>query len=154
MAILYTNNAATGLASSILSSDTLFTVTAGGGALFPNPVSPDYFLVTLVSSSGTPIEIVKCISRSGDIFTVVRGQENTVASNFNAGSNVELRITAGVMQAAAQAGLASGTITENATTVTANYTQSTGNNALSVGPISVASGVTYTIPSGQRWIIL
>lgn len=154
MAILFTNNAATTLASSITSGDTSLTVASGGGALFPNPTSPDYFLVTLVGVSGTPTEIVKVTARSTDTFTIVRGQEGTTPSAFTGGDKVELRITAATMNSAAQAGLASGVITENSTTVTTNYTQSTGKNAFSIGPITVSSGVTYTVPSGQRWVIL
>ena len=154
MAILFTNNAATTLAASITSGDTSLTVASGGGALFPNPTSPDYFLVTLVGVSGTPTEIVKVTARSTDTFTIVRGQEGTTPSAFTGGDKVELRITAATMNSAAQAGLASGVITENSTTVTTNYTQSTGKNAFSIGPITVSSGVTYTVPSGQRWVIL
>ena len=43
---------------------------------------------------------------------------------------------------------------ENGVTVTSNYTLTTYKNAMSVGPISVASGVSVTVPSGQRWVIL
>ena len=43
---------------------------------------------------------------------------------------------------------------ENGVTVTANYTLSTNKNAMSVGPITINSGVTVTVPSGQRWVIL
>jgi hypothetical protein len=43
---------------------------------------------------------------------------------------------------------------ENGVTVTTNYTLSTGKNAESVGPITVNSGATVTIPSDQRWVIL
>jgi hypothetical protein len=43
---------------------------------------------------------------------------------------------------------------ENGVTVTTNYTLSTGKNAESVGPITVNSGITVTIPSDQRWVIL
>jgi hypothetical protein len=154
MAILFTNNATTTLASSITNVATSLTVASGAGTLFPNPTSPDYFLVTLQGVSGTPIEIVKVTARSTDTFTIVRAQEGTTASGFTGGDKVELRVTAGQMTGAAKSGLANGVITENSTTVTSNYTQSTGNNALSVGPVSVASGVTYTVPSGQRWLVL
>ena len=51
----------------------------------------------------------------------------------------------------AQAG---GVIFENALTISANYTLTTSKNGLSVGPISIGSGVVVTIPSGQRWVIL
>ena len=154
MAVLFTNNAATNLASSISSGATSLTVTTGTGSLFPNPGASDYFLITLIGISGTPIEIVKCTARSGDTMTIVRAQEGTTASAFNGGDQVQLRITAGQMQAATQAGLASGAITENTQSVTSNYTMSTNKNGLSVGPITVSSGVTVTVPASSRWVVL
>lgn len=51
----------------------------------------------------------------------------------------------------AQAG---GVIFENALTISANYTLTTSKNGLSVGPISIAGGVSVTIPSGARWVVL
>ena len=43
---------------------------------------------------------------------------------------------------------------ENSLVVTTTYSLPVGKNASSVGPITVNSGVTVTIPSGQRWVIL
>jgi hypothetical protein len=43
---------------------------------------------------------------------------------------------------------------ENGQTVTTNYTLTTGKNALSAGPITINSGVTVTVPSGQVWSII
>ena len=43
---------------------------------------------------------------------------------------------------------------ENAQTVTADYTLTTGKNAMSAGPITINSGVTVTVPSGQVWTIV
>lgn len=43
---------------------------------------------------------------------------------------------------------------ENGVTVTTSYTLSTSKNAESVGPITINSGVTVTVPSTQRWVIL
>ena len=45
-------------------------------------------------------------------------------------------------------------IWENANTISANYTVTTNYNAMSVGPITVASGVTVTVPSGSTWVII
>lgn len=45
-------------------------------------------------------------------------------------------------------------LVENSTTITANYTMTTGKNASSVGPITVNSGISVTVPSGARWVIL
>ncbi len=43
---------------------------------------------------------------------------------------------------------------ENQLIVTTNYTLSSGKSAVSVGPITVNGGVTVTVPSGHRWVIL
>lgn len=43
---------------------------------------------------------------------------------------------------------------ENGQTVTTSYVIPAGKNASSVGPISIDSGVTVTVPSGSRWVIL
>jgi hypothetical protein len=50
--------------------------------------------------------------------------------------------------------VASNGIMVNSATVSASYTIATGNNAMSVGPVSVASGQSVTVSSGQRWVIL
>jgi hypothetical protein len=49
---------------------------------------------------------------------------------------------------------AGGVIWENSLVVSSNYTLTTNKNGFSVGPITVNSGVTVTVPSGQRWVIL
>jgi len=45
-------------------------------------------------------------------------------------------------------------IYENTQTVTQSYTITSGSSAVSTGPITLASGVVVTIPSGSRWVIL
>lgn len=50
--------------------------------------------------------------------------------------------------------VASGTMYENSQTVLADYTITTNKSSMSAGPITVATGVTVTIPSGSRWVIL
>ena len=49
---------------------------------------------------------------------------------------------------------ANGAVYENAQSITENYTMTTNFNGESVGPITIASGVTVTIPSGSRWVVL
>lgn len=91
---LFTNNASTTLASSILVGATSLTVAAGTGGLFPSLAGSQYFYCTLSNTAGTTIEIVKVTARSTDTFTIVRAQDNTTASAFSAGDKVELRLTA------------------------------------------------------------
>ena len=43
---------------------------------------------------------------------------------------------------------------ENAQTVTSNYTITASKNAMTAGDISVNSGVTVTVPTGARWVIV
>ena len=45
-------------------------------------------------------------------------------------------------------------ITENTQTISTSYTITTGNSAMSTGPITLSSGVTVTVPSGSRWVVL
>jgi hypothetical protein len=40
------------------------------------------------------------------------------------------------------------------TTVSESTTISTGSNGLSVGPVTVASGKSVTVASGQRWVVI
>jgi len=49
---------------------------------------------------------------------------------------------------------AAGAIFENTKTISANYTITTNKNGMSAGPITVASGVTVTVPSGSRWVVV
>ncbi len=50
--------------------------------------------------------------------------------------------------------VASNGLVVNSTTVSASYTIASGTNAMSVGPITVASGYAVTVSSGQRWVVL
>lgn len=43
---------------------------------------------------------------------------------------------------------------ENAATVNTSSTVNTGNNAISGGPVSVASGAVVTVPSGSVWTVV
>ena len=38
--------------------------------------------------------------------------------------------------------------------ITANFTFASGTNGFSVGPMTVNSGVTVTVPAGQRWLVI
>lgn len=43
---------------------------------------------------------------------------------------------------------------ENDNTVTQNYTFTPGKNAMSAGPITVAPGITVTVPVGSAWTVV
>lgn len=50
--------------------------------------------------------------------------------------------------------VASNGLLVNSNTVSASYSIPSGSSAIGAGPITVASGVTVTIPSGSRWVVL
>ena len=49
---------------------------------------------------------------------------------------------------------ANGTIYENSTTISTSYTLTANTNGFTVGPVTLASGASVTVPSGQRWVVL
>jgi hypothetical protein len=54
----------------------------------------------------------------------------------------------------AQAVNATNGIVVNSKTVSANYTIASGDNAMSSGPVTLSNGVTVTVSSGSRWVVL
>lgn len=50
--------------------------------------------------------------------------------------------------------VAGGAIFENKNTISSSYTVSTNKNAMSVGPMTIATGVVVTVPAGSRYIVL
>jgi hypothetical protein len=92
---LFSNNASSLLAASITPTTTVIQVASG--AAFPSPTGGNYFVAALVNADGD-LEIVKCTSRTGNLLTVVRGQEGTSAQSWVLNTTrVELRLTSGTM---------------------------------------------------------
>jgi hypothetical protein len=50
--------------------------------------------------------------------------------------------------------VASNGIIANSQTISASYTIAAGTNAMSTGPVTVASGQSVTVDSGSRWVVL
>jgi len=149
MAALFTNNASAPIASSILASSTSITVASGLGSEFPVITGTDYFVATLVDTSNN-LEIVKVTARTSDTMTVVRAQEGTVARAYAAGSLLELRITAAVINNLLQVGDASGSvanaggwsITPTGTKLFFNYNGTNVGSLDSTGNFIVSGNIT------------
>jgi len=85
----------------------------------------------------------------------------TVLSNSSATQPSALNFSAGVKDVfvtypAEFAAFANGNgvVIENYTTLTGTYSMTTGKNGMSVGPVTISSGSSFTVGSGQRWIVL
>lgn len=142
MTFQFTNNAATTLASGVSGSATSLILATGKGALFPTPSGANVFRVTLIRASDSAIEIVECTARSSDTLTVTRAQEGTTSLVFVTGDKIELRVTAGVMNALSSSGGGSGF--SGVATATGNTALTSTPTILSVTPAS--SAVVVTLP--------
>lgn len=133
---------------------------AGSNAITANsdPVSTAYalgqvyhFVAAADNTSAVTINInglgVKSITKAGDdplgMYDLRVGQAYAI---FYDGTKFQLSSSSS--QATA------GFFFENDNTVTQNYTFTPGKNAMSAGPIAVASGITVTVPVGSAWTIV
>lgn len=101
MAIIkFSNNAQTTLQSTITASSTSLAVESGTGSEFPIIVSgSSYFYATLISpNTFDKWEIIKVTARAGDTFTIVRGQQATLAQDWPSGTIVTQYSTAGDLE--------------------------------------------------------
>jgi hypothetical protein len=69
-------------------------------------------------------------------------------------SNAQLLYKPSTGELKVKAPVASNGIVVNADSVTSNYTIAAGTNGFSIGPLTVASGVTLTVASGQRHVVI
>lgn len=82
--------------------------------------------------------------------TVLASSNSGSLVNFSAGTK-DVFVTYPATYAGFAAG---GVVFENFTTLTGTYTMTPGKNGFSVGPITIASGSSFTVPSGQRWVVV
>ncbi len=96
MAIKLANNAIAHLAASLDSTNTTIVLDADEVGSFPSLSAGDWHPMTLIAANGT-YEVVRVTGRSGNILTVMRATDGTIASSFIAGSRAEIRMTANVV---------------------------------------------------------
>ena len=84
--------------------------------------------------------------------TVLSSSNSGSKVNFSAGTK-DVFVTYPAEYTANAVGGGIGAIVLNASTVTASATLATGQNGFSVGPVTIDSGVTVTVPSSQRWVV-
>ncbi|HHS9576373.1 TPA: glycine-rich domain-containing protein [Raoultella planticola] len=104
LSLLANNNAKSVLAAGVSASATVITVATGSGALFPIPVSGQSFFKLTIIDAATKIisEIVHVTSVTGDVMTVIRGQEGTPARVWSTNDIVANMMTAGTLNSMLQ----------------------------------------------------
>jgi hypothetical protein len=110
---------------------------------------------TIVAQTGTEWEVgIGTYTSSGTVLS-----RTTVLSSSNSGSLVNFSAGTKDVFVAYPAKLAAfangdGVVIENYTTLTGTYTMTTGKSGMSVGPVTISSGSSFTVGSGQRWVVL
>ncbi|HHJ4501952.1 TPA: SwmB domain-containing protein [Raoultella ornithinolytica] len=104
LTLLATNNAESTLASAISATDTSLIVSAGTGAEFPSVEEGiSYFKLTIIdAATGSQVEIVNVTAKTGDIFTIERAQEGTLARAWAANDFAANMMTADTLNVIAQ----------------------------------------------------
>ena len=100
--------------------------------------------------SGTALTMTGDVETTDDFYVVFQGYATQTVTHPS-GNNL-----------AAADGEFSGTVEitgsfpiwENSQTVAADYTITDGRNAMSAGPITIATGVTVTVGTGETWTVV
>lgn len=110
---------------------------------------------SFLSVSGSPITTsgTLAVTYSGLALPVANGGTGLTAAGAS-GNVLTSNGTDWISSAPVSSNITAKGLFENANAISANYTIGTNNNAVSAGPITIASGVTVTIPSGSVWAIV
>ena len=162
------NNALFSTSSSALTAGTLPIAAGGTGqttantafnALAPSQTSQSGKYLTTNgtdTSWGTvsaPPSLTNDTSTATNVYPLFAdATSGTPTTLFTSNAKLLYRPSTGDLQSSAVT--ASNGIFVNSATVTASYTVAAGNNASSTGPLIVNPGVTVTVSSGGRWVIV
>lgn len=122
--------------------------------------------ITMYGSTGI-ISATKFYGDGSSLTNVISGVELQQAGSSVGSAITAINFSSGATLTTASAGISTITIVggatgggsdqifyENGQEVTVDYTISTSKNAMSAGPVGIATGITVTIPSGSTWTIV
>lgn len=84
--------------------------------------------------------------------TVLASSNSGAKTNFSSGTQ-DVFCTYPAEYTATGGGGGGGAFVLNAQTATQTFSIQSGYNASSIGPVTVAGGVTITVPGGSRWVV-
>lgn len=126
-----------------------WTLTSGGSGY----TDGSYTGIVLTGGSGG--QAVANITVASGIVTAVTFTANghdyvsgDVLSSSDLGAGTGFKITVNTVTAQ------NNTFFENENAITTDYTVRSNHNAMTIGTVTVNSGVSVTVPSGSRWVVL
>jgi hypothetical protein len=138
--IYTTANAANG-ASTIVARDSNGSFTANVGTF------------TSISGNGVALTAINASNITSGTIDNARTTGNTA----NSASTLVLRDASGNFasnEISGQEVIATNGLFVNSLTISSSYSIPANSSAMSVGPVTVANGVSVTVPSGGRWVVL
>jgi hypothetical protein len=154
--------ALTATADSTFSSTGALTISKGDTSQRPSPVSGMLRFNTQTTEfegyNGTAwasvggAAIVNDTSTATNVFPLfANATSGTAATVYTSNAKLLYKPSTGELQASEM--VATNGLFVNSTSIAASYTIATGFNAQSVGPVTIASGQSVTVASGQRWLV-
>ena len=135
------------------------TATAAFNALAPSQTSNSGKYLTTDGTNSSWAAIVSGASISNDTSTTsnlyplfAAATSGTPTTIYTSDPKYLYKPSTGELQASAV--VASNGLVVNSNTVATSYSIPSGSSAMSAGPMSVSGGITVTIPSGSRWVVL
>ena len=112
---------------------------------------------TIAAQTGTEWEVgIGTYTSAGTTLartTVIASSNSGSLVSFSAGTK-DVFVTYPAEYTANAIGGGIGAVQLNASTVTVSGTIATGQNGFSVGPLTINSGVSITVSSGQQWVVI
>jgi len=105
------------------------------------------------ATAGSTVTVTNDTSTASNLYPLFATATSGTVSAVNT-SNAKLLYKPSTGDLQASQVVASNGIVVNSNTVAASYSIPSGSSAMSVGPMTVASGQSVTIPTGSRWLIL
>jgi len=160
-----TNTLVAGTFSGALSGNatTATTATNATNVAVTTSTTSSAFKVPFANTTASTTDNYGLLQDSTATFTYNPSTNTLVAGTFSGAlsGNATTATTATTANALNTANAYSGTvfrssngITVNSATISANYTIAVGDNGISAGPVTVNSGITVTVSSGSRWVVV
>jgi len=105
------------------------------------------------ATAGTNVTVSNDTSTASNLYPLFATTTSGTVSSINT-SNAKLLYKPSTGDLQASQVVASNGLVVNSNTVAVSYSIPSGSNAMSTGPITVASGQSVTVPSGSRWVVL